>query len=611
MQSAALLCVCLAAAVAGSTLTLQRQAAVDGSAQVTRSRLTRSARVIPSGGARDGEALSDPDDATSLTAEDYQTASNSSLRTTQFVEIIIVPYNASSGSARQGRIFLPRRGFVKTCLSVTPQGDDGDDGVTLQQILDAINNSKDMLSSGQTSILQAIAGISTGTDTGESTGTCDLSGLTAGQTSIMMQITSIDTELDQLGGILTAVNTAKDMIIAGQATINTNIADLDSDLDTAKTMIISGQSTINTNIAGISTELSTTKTMILAGQSTISTAIATLSTDLSTTKSMILAAIADLDSDISGVSTAISDAKTMILAGQTTINTNIADLDSDLETAKTMIIAGQSTINTNIAGISTELSTTKTMILDGQSTISTSIATLSTDLSTAKSMILAAIADLDSDVAAVNTAISDAKTMILAGQTTINNNIAGLATQITNTEATITTQLDTINTKIDALETGQQEICDKIEALDAKLDTILAKLMDGMTTTCPDGATESGGQCFTISTDRDSLDNAAAACETTGGTLATMTAENAAVIYGLANSLTSKRVWIGLTTEAGSWKWEDGSTYGTFLDWEGGTEPPALDMRCGEAVATSSTEGDWESQPCTANRNFICSTAAT
>ncbi|XP_043192001.1 C-type lectin domain family 10 member A-like isoform X2 [Amphibalanus amphitrite] len=306
----------------------------------------------------------------------------------------------------------------------------------------------------------------------------------------------------------------------------------------------------------------------------------------------------------------IESAKSMILAGQEALATSISELGDDIDTAKTMILDGQSTIITDIAEVATAIDTAKTMLLEGQTTITTDIATLSTDLATAKQMILDAIAALSTDIDNISTLIDTVKTMILAGQETINNNISGVSTQITNLQTTLESELTDIDNQLNTLETGQHEICDKIDALDVKLDTIIAKLMGGNMSNgmCDDGSTPINGQCFFLVEKAEDFETARAACETQGGTLATMTADNAAALYALADMAPNDKVWIGLTAETGTWEWVDGTDYPSgFMNWGGGTEPSPAMMRCGEAEATSSSDGFWNEIPCESARRFICS----
>ena len=408
--------------------------------------------------------------------------------------------NTSSDTDRMARLFgvIPRRMFANPCVAVSNLRDDINPKLAI--IMETLNSNKDMLADGQASILQMIAGISTGMTA------CDLSGLEGGQTQIIADIMNLATDLDQLDDILAAITTAKDMIIAGQGDINSNIADLDSDLDTVKTMVVDGQADINTNMDSVSTELGTAKTMILAGQGEITDDIDTVSSELSTAKDMILAAIADVDSDVAGISTQINTAQTMILAGQDTINNNIDD---------------------------------------------------------------------------VSTQVTDGGTAILA-------------------------ELTTVNTKLDTLEAGQQEICDKIEALETKIDTILDILIEE----CPEGATLNNGQCYTVSSTRATFAEAMTVCQTAGGNLATMTADNAAFLYGLMDTQPTGGSWIGLTMTSGSWAWTDGSAYGAYTDWPG-AEPSNAIKQCVRAMATSSTTGEWEDRRCSRTRTYICQTAAT
>ena len=205
----------------------------------------------------------------------------------------------------------------------------------------------------------------------------------------------------------------------------------------------------------------------------------------------------------------------------------------------------------------------------------------------------------------ISTEIDSAEALLLAGQATINSNIADLSTQLATTETTILAQLTTINTKLDQLEAGQQEICDKIDALEVKIDSII----DILTDTCPAGATAYEGKCYTVSDMKVTYADAAAACVAAGATLATMTAANEVFLYNLAATTNSKRAWIGLTMASGSWAWEDGSLYGLFTDWDG-AEPTDMSKQCADARA-SFNPPVWDDRPCTATTFYICQSDAT
>ena len=306
----------------------------------------------------------------SAVLEVSQTAGPASIDVASPTSLLPGPWSSLNPSSRVARLFLPRRKFAKTCVAVTTSSDNSD---ALSHILEAINSSKDMLTAGQSAIVQAIAGVTPG-----GSGTCDLTGLTTGQQQILTEIANAATDLDQLDDILAAINTAKSMIIDGQSDI--------------------------TNI--------------------------------------------------------------------------LNDLSDALDTAKAMILAGQDKIINGIATVTSNIETTKTMLLDGQADITADIATLSSNLAAATARLFAAITDLRNSIADVSIQIDTAKSMILAIQQTIIGKIDDVSTQITNLEKTIRNDLTDIDAKVDALEAGQKKICDKIEALDGKLDTIIDKLMN-------------------------------------------------------------------------------------------------------------------------------------
>ena len=390
--------------------------------------------------------------------------------------------NSPTDLARTARMFFPRRGFTKTCIEVSTKPNQ-DNGAQLAKILEALGSNKDMLTTGQNSILQAIINI----PTNNSTCTCDLSALEEGQMQILTEIGNLNFDPSLLDGILAAIAIAKGVIIFGQKGINNNIDNLESALLTVKTMILTGQGDINNNIGSLSNDLSTTKTMILNGQINITTDIDSLSSELSAAKDMISSVIDDLSTEVS-----------------------------------------------------TQINTTKTMILDRQDNIITDISSLSTQLET--------------------------------------------------TETTILSELTTIHTKLDGLEEDQEKICNKIEALEAKIDTIIDKLMGGGGGgggggKCPYGYTLNNGLCYKLFTKKLNFLDATTVCSDEGGALATMTANNQDLLYSLADMAPSDRAWIGLSRGRRSWEWQDGSTYGDFLDWQG-EEPNNRRRQCAVAKST-------------------------
>ena len=256
-------------------------------------------------------------------------------------------------------------------------------------------------------------------------------------------------------------------------------------------------------------------------------------------------------------------------------------------------------------GLETLTSNQDTLIA-GQADILAAVSSAACDLTgleAGQAQILSDIADLDADLDKLDTLLTTVETSrdtILAGQTTIRNDIADLSTQLTTAETNILAEIASAHTKLDALETGQQEICDKIDALETKIDMII-ELLAGE---CPEGSTLNGDQCYTVSDSGANFADALTACEMDGGSLATMTADNAAFLYGLIEPLPSSRAWIGMTMTSGSWAWTDGSTY-DYTGWPG-MEPSNANRQCANAEAASSTTGEWADRPCTNNRRYIC-----
>ena len=100
-----------------------------------------------------------------------------------------------------------------------------------------------------------------------------------------------------------------------------------------------------------------------------------------------------------------------------------------------------------------------TSLENGQTTIREDLANTLTELAQLDDILTATT----SDVSKLSTQIDTTKTMILEGQTTVNNNIADLASEVTN----LTTLL------------GERiEITDRLEAIDAKLDSLIKIMME-------------------------------------------------------------------------------------------------------------------------------------
>ena len=328
--------------------------------------------------------------------------------------------------------------------------------------------------------------------------------------------------------------------------------ELDSQLDNVTTSLSQVQETLETN-----------KDMLADGQTNILAAVNMIPTD---------------ECDLSGLETG----QTNILTAVNMIPTDECDL-SGLETGQTNILTAVNMIPTDECDLS-GLETGQTNILTAVSMIPTDECDLS-GLETGQTNILTAVSMIPTDECD------------LSGLETGQMNIL---TQLGNVETNILAEFVTINTKLDELETGQQEICDKIDALEVKIDMLIDQL-DG----CPAGSTLNNAQCFTFSGMAATFAAATSACAAMGGALATMTADNEAFLYSLADMAANDRAWIGLEFTMGSWTWQDGSPYGGFTDWPA-AEPTNPNRACGEARASSSSTGAWNNRPCDNNRRYIC-----
>ncbi|XP_032423729.1 L-selectin-like [Xiphophorus hellerii] len=79
---------------------------------------------------------------------------------------------------------------------------------------------------------------------------------------------------------------------------------------------------------------------------------------------------------------------------------------------------------------------------------------------------------------------------------------------------------------------------------------------------------------------------------------------NMADLKQMVYSQFSYRAWIGLYTNAGQWKWADGSKF-LFTHWKSGKPDKSTDTSvC--AVAYFQESGSWEDEYCDIKRAFIC-----
>ena len=173
--------------------------------------------------------------------------------------------------------------------------------------------------------------------------------------------------------------------------------------------------------------------------------------------------------------------------------------------------------------------------------------------------------------------------------------------------------LDTLNNNRDIILNGQAallaEILSQLESITNRLDNSGGQFGGAPDGSCPPGASFDDGKVYTVYCVKKNYADATAACAATGGTLATMTAENEAFLYGLAGRTPTRRAWIGLMMVAGNWEWQDGSLYGGFTDWQG-AEPSRPAKQCVDARAFK-TPQTWKDRRCTDTTFYICQTDDT
>jgi len=114
--------------------------------------------------------------------------------------------------------------------------------------------------------------------------------------------------------------------------------------------------------------------------------------------------------------------------------------------------------------------------------------------------------------------------------------------------------------------------------------------------------TEYNGKCYYHNSDSLSRNSAEAACETLGGTLASITsADMNSELVSLAGG---NSVWIGLSDQSteGTYVWEDGSEP-TYTSWASG-EPN--DYGGAEDCVEMWSSGNWNDDSCSDNKESIC-----
>ncbi|XP_035675275.1 uncharacterized protein LOC118415011 [Branchiostoma floridae] len=127
---------------------------------------------------------------------------------------------------------------------------------------------------------------------------------------------------------------------------------------------------------------------------------------------------------------------------------------------------------------------------------------------------------------------------------------------------------------------------------------------------CPVGYEQHGGNCYKAYDDKKTFDEAAAACQGDGGSLA-MPRDQAThdFLINLKNQVDSNaHFYLGFDDldQEGDWRYIDGTPLGTFQPWGPG-EPNNLygDENCGEIIQQNTWNDDW----CFEEQKFICQTS--
>jgi hypothetical protein len=257
-------------------------------------------------------------------------------------------------------------------------------------------------------------------------------------------------ELDQIRQTLVAGG--GNATAANQATANTSLASIKTDLDNLNSSVATAaaQATGNTSLAAIKTDLDNLNSTVATAtnQGTANTSLAAIKTDLDTLNASVATAalqgtantsLAAIKTDLDTLNASVATA-----ANQTTANTKLDTLHTDLGTIATnqgsqATAANQATANTSLAAIKTDLDNLNTSVATAtaQATGNTSLAAIKTDLD-----------NLNSSVAtAALQASSNTKLDII--HTDLGSVVTNQGAQATSAnQVTLKASVDSTNTKL-------------------------------------------------------------------------------------------------------------------------------------------------------------------
>ncbi|KAI5612769.1 macrophage mannose receptor 1-like, partial [Silurus asotus] len=123
---------------------------------------------------------------------------------------------------------------------------------------------------------------------------------------------------------------------------------------------------------------------------------------------------------------------------------------------------------------------------------------------------------------------------------------------------------------------------------------------------CEEGWREYEDRCYHFSTEKKTWHEALEACAHKGSHL--MSIMNFHERTWVSTQLGHSIFWIGLNDIAseGNWEWSDGSIYYPYLEYWRPGQPDNYDDNEDCAQADGNSNGRWNDEHCTAQRQYIC-----
>ena len=120
----------------------------------------------------------------------------------------------------------------------------------------------------------------------------------------------------------------------------------------------------------------------------------------------------------------------------------------------------------------------------------------------------------------------------------------------------------------------------------------------------------SGKKCFHVSSDHADYEGAVNACQDMKAELATISnvAEDDVVYRRMTENGVTDGAYIGLTNVDGNFKWQDGSTLGSYSNWAS-WEPDGTGA-CVNKMTWGDQKGNWGDRRCNVTKKYVCSSAA-